>query len=464
MEKKKVNTLHITKLLTHLKNNPHLFQEKDLNFIVGLTSTEIANAKKVIFGNTLATRFKQDVILSDAGLQFIKKNPLNHWSTEEYPNRPEINLEYLKLEKHPPTLTKAIRQLAVYLLEGGCLKPYSMEENIYREIFSEKSSCNKLCTEVKDFISQNTKINLGDFYQKFMSAPYGLTKSLTFILLLNALIETKDELAIYELSEFQLNLDTNMYFRMFYAPQRFEFQKTVVSDLSVLNKISKILLRKQSSNVLNITKGLILSIKSLDGYTMKTSDLSSESLRLRNAVIHAKDPICLFFRDIPNIYGCKNLEECNDTFVNQFEHCIKEMQNNYSNLILELKNFLLDAFQTGSRKNISQRFKVIEEYLNDKNLKILSKNIREENASDDLWIERIATFINGAKVPKDWTDIDVADFKVRLKGYSDKFLLLEATAGQSEVKLDKAMQQALTQLLNLEKSKQIAVIRKVINE
>lgn len=61
-------------------------------------------------------------------------------------------------------------------------------------------------------------------------------------------------------------------------------------------------------------------------------------------------------------------------------------------------------FQTGSRKNISQRFKVIEEYLNDKNLKILSKNIREENASDDLWIERIATFINKAKVPRDWTD------------------------------------------------------------
>lgn len=61
-------------------------------------------------------------------------------------------------------------------------------------------------------------------------------------------------------------------------------------------------------------------------------------------------------------------------------------------------------------------------------------------------------------------DEDVADFKVKLKEYCDKFLLLEATAGQSEVKLDNAMQQALTQLLNLEKSKQIAVIRKVINE
>lgn len=455
---------HITKLLMCLRKKPKLFLDKDITFITGLTSTEITNAKRFIFENTLATRIKQNVILSDDGLDFIKKHPINSWSTEDYPNRPEINLEYLKLEKHPPTLTKAVRQLAGYLLEDGNLKPHSMENNIYREIFSEKSSCNKLCIEAKDFISQNTKISLSDFYKKFMSAPYGLTKSLTFIILLNALIKTKDELAIYELSEFQLKLDTNMYFRMFYAPQRFEFQRTVVADLSVLNKISKILLRKQNSNILTITKGLILAIKSLDSYTMKTSNLSSESLRLKNAVIHAKDPINLIFRDIPNVFGYKTIEECDDVFVCKFERCIKEMQNNYSKHILDLKNFLFDAFQTGSRKNISQRFKVIEEYLNDKNLKILSKNIREENASDDLWIERIATFINKAKVPRDWTDEDVADFKVKLKEYCDKFLLLEATAGQSEVKLDNAMQQALTQLLNLEKSKQIAVIRKVINE
>lgn len=141
-----------------------------------------------------------------------------------------------------------------------------------------------------------------------------------------------------------------MYFRMFYAPQRFEFQRTVVADLSVLNKISKILLRKQNSNILTITKGLILAIKSLDSYTMKTSNLSSESLRLKNAVIHAKDPINLIFRDIPNVFGYKTIEECDDVFVCKFERCIKEMQNNYSKHILDLKNFLFDAFSNRKQK------------------------------------------------------------------------------------------------------------------
>ena len=63
-----------------------------------------------------------------------------------------------------------------------------------------------------------------------MNKPYGLTKSLTSILLLYALVQIKDELAIYELFEFQLKLDSNMFFRMLHRPERFEVQRTVIDN------------------------------------------------------------------------------------------------------------------------------------------------------------------------------------------------------------------------------------------
>lgn len=462
--KKNPENLHITKLLLCLKDNPRLFQNQDLNFIVGLTSTEVSKAKRYIFTNNLATRVKQDVILSDSGFKFIYENQFQPWADSENPYRPDINLEYLKLAKHPPTLTKAIRCLADYFFSGKELKPYSMEANIYKEVFMEHSPCDNLRTEVINCISKNQKTNLTDLYEKYTSKPYGLTKSLTFLLLLYALANTKEEIAIYENHEFQLKVDTNMYFRMFYAPQRFKFKKTVVTEHKVLYEISKTLLRRPSYNVLNLTKALIFAVKSLDKYTLQTTNISIETLKLRNAVMNSKDPITLFLKDIPNILVKKSIEECDNALVEKFSLCIKELQNNYALLILELKNFFFYAFETGTRMNISQRFRSINEYFYEKNLKILSRNIIDKDATDDLWIERIATFINGKRVPKDWSDDDVAEYKLKIKEYAQKFLTIEATAGFGSYKMDVTMQDVLSQLLKLEKSKQMAVIRKAINE
>ena len=464
MKKTNPENLYVSKLLLLLKHNPSLFQNKDLNFIAGLTSTEVSNAKKYIFANNLASRVKHGVILSDSGLKFIDENRFRPWADSENPYRPDINLEYLKLPEHPPALTKAIRCLADYLLANKELKPYSTEANIYKEIFMEKSSCDKLRLEAIDFILQPKRIKLSHFYKKFTSKPYGLTKSLTFILLLYALVNSKEKLAIYENFEFQLKLDTNMYFRMFYAPQRFEVQKTVVSEIPVLYEISKTILRKPCKNILTLTKGIIWAVKSLDNYTITTKNLHTTTLQLRNAVINTKDPINLVLKDIPNILERKPIEQCGNDFVEKFDLCIKELQNNYSLLILELRNFFFYAFETGNRMNIAQRFRAVEEYLYEKNLKVLSKNVIEKNSTDDLWIERIATFINGKRVPKDWSDDDVAEYKLKIKEYAQKFLTIEATAGFGDYKMDITMQDVLSQLLNLEKSKQMAVIRKAINE
>lgn len=463
MENKTPESFCITKVLKQLKKNPQLFKEKDLSFIVGLTLTEISKVKKYIFKNDLATRIKQDIILTDAGAKFLNENHVTSWTDGENSKRPSVNLEYLKLEKQPPTLTKAIRMLARHMLEDEALKPYSMEHNIYREILSKNSICRQICQDAKKYICCDKKIKLTDFYKTFMSSPYGLTKSLTSILLLYALIESQEELAIYELYQFQLKLDTNLYGRMLNAPERFEFQKTVINEIPVLKEISKVILPSESINILDLTKGLIKIIKELDKYSFNTSRLSKDTLRLRNAVIHAKDPITLFYRDIPKILSDKILCQCDQDFIDNFEKCVFELKNSYTQLRKELKAFTLKAFNATERKQLKERFIEVEEFLNDVSLKILYRNIKEDKASDELWIERIATFVNGSRVPKDWSDEDVADFKIKIKDYANKFLIIESTAGSSEIKLDKTMEEVLSQLLTLSKPKQMFIVRKIVN-
>ena len=80
-----------------------------------------------------------------------------------------------------------------------------------------------------------------------------------------------------------------------------------------------------------------------------------------------------------------------------------------------------------------------------------------------MWINRIATFINKSRVPKDWSDEDVADFKVKVKDLALRFYTLEATVGTASVILDEKFERMLNKLLALSKAEQNVILRKIVN-
>lgn len=391
----------------------------------------------------------------------LKENPLKSWCCKELPNRPEINLEYLKLDKMPPILTKAIRCLARHLLEGGELKENSTESYLMQELLSESSNCKVLKKEIEKYILQGKKIKLTDLFEKFMA--YGLTKSIVGILLLDVLAKNKDILAIYEKLQFQLKLNQLMFDRMIFCPQNFEIQKTMMDDLPILENISLVLSEEPSKNILDITKTLIYFIRDLEKYTLNTERLTKKTLRFRNVIMNAKDPISLFNRDIPKVLAGKFLSDCDSEFLETYKSSIDELKNATKNIISEINTFFFESFNSKTREELRSRFEAIEEYIGEKELKILFNNVVEKEADDILWINRIATFINKLRVPKDWSDEDVADFKVKVKDLALKFYTLEATVGTTSNGINKNFEKLLNELLTLSKPEQSVILRKVVN-
>lgn len=453
---------HLAKILTAIKKDSKLFQNPEINFILGLTTSQAKELKKTAISEGLIQETKREFTLTKAGEQYIEEVPIISWNDETNNKRPEINLEYLKLEKTPPTVTKAIRCLARHLLENEELKENSTEHYLVRELLCSRSTCAKVKKEIEKFILQNNKFKLTCLFERFMTPPYGLTKSIISILLLDVFTKNKDILAIYENGQFQLKLSALMFDRMVYCPQNFELQKTVTEDLPILEKISEIILPCKSTNILDLTKGLIYFIKNLDKYTLTTERLSKNTIRFRNAVLNAKDPINLFYKDIPKILDDKILCQCDKIFVKTFDEAIQELQNSYSSLINEIRMFLFNSFNEKSRKNLANRFEAMQEFLSDNELKILHNNVKELNSSDTLWIERIATFINKSRVPKDWSDNDVADFKVKIKGLALTFTTIEATAGGSNTKIDNTTAKLLNQILKLSKPQKMVLVREIV--
>ena len=118
---------YLNKLLMCIEKDSTIFKNPDLNFITGLTNTQIKDLKKYAMTNELIKEEKKEFILTEKGKIYLKEKPFQSWCRKEYPKRPEINLEYLKLDKMPPILTKAIRCLARHLLEGEEPKENSTE-------------------------------------------------------------------------------------------------------------------------------------------------------------------------------------------------------------------------------------------------------------------------------------------------------------------------------------------------
>ena len=254
-----------------------------------------------------------------------------------------------------------------------------------------------------------------------------------------------------------------MFDRTIFYPQNFEIQKTIMEDISILEDISLVLSDKPTKNILDITKALIYFIRDLEKYTLNTERLSKKTLRFRNVIVNAKDPISLFNRDIPKVLAGKFLSDCDSEFLSTYKSSIDELKNATKNMISEINTFFFESFNSKTREELRSRFEAIEEYIGEKELKILFNNVVEKEADDILWINRIATFINKSRIPKDWSDEDVADFKVKVKDLALKFYTLEATVGTTNTGINKNFEKLLNELLTLSKPEQSVILRKVVN-
>ncbi len=75
----------------------------------------------------------------------------------------------------------------------------------------------------------------------------------------------------------------------------------------------------------------------------------------------------------------------------------------------------------------------------------------------------IATFINKQRVPKDWSDNDYADFKIKTKELSYKFFILESIEGLNENSATKNYHSVLNKYLKLSKPEQNLLLKNIAN-
>ena len=153
--------LYLNKFLSKIKENPAIFKTSNIIMVLGLTATHIKNLKKYALENQLISQSKQWYFLTEKGEEYLSKNPIKTWKNEKFSLRPSINVEYLKEEKTPSVLTKALRLVAKHLLENQQLKENSIEYALFCDI----EKCNKLEAKISEEILSSKRVLLEKIFE-----------------------------------------------------------------------------------------------------------------------------------------------------------------------------------------------------------------------------------------------------------------------------------------------------------
>jgi len=436
------------KIINHIKNLQIYYILKDtdkvseLNLLFEKTSTELLFSAVDWFHQGKKIEFADDKEFNSL---------LSDIFDDKFRCGLSINNEFLALNKSNATLTKAMRNLVIALIENKEIKQNSVEQSIYTELLSEIHNNGlfkrpytdfklaEIWDEIEIFIHKAEKRkNLSELFTNLKSAPYGLSNSIVSILLLAVILGNKEKVSIYEKGSFQLKLTPLLYDRLINAPENFDIQKVVFegSKREFFEKFSQLVLNKQDASLLELVKTIISFVNSLDKYTKFTGNLSQDAVKLRDAVLNAKDPYNLIFKDIPVALGFNNTSESKkedkDIFFNKLGMAFKEIKENYNLLLSQIEETLYKSFNITSDKAnkiiLFKRMGLVKSLISEDDLKVFVNNVQEKSLPYDKWLERIATFVNKSRIPRDWNDKDLTDFNVKVVQFARKIKNLEPVA------------------------------------
>ena len=410
-----MNKNYVLKFLHTLQEYPKLFSLKEKIVLSGFSNSDLEKLKKYAILNNLITIEKQGMLLSEKALKMLAKYKPT-----------KLNIEYFNEEKMPLVLSKAIRNYAKYLFDNEELKENSLEYAIKIEV-------ENIGLNIEDMLFED---NLNDIIKKSK-----LSKSLLLTLILNHLSKNQDKIIIYEKGEFCIAITSLIFDKMNINPAWYSFKRATIEN-KLLDDFASVINSKQ--NIIDFTKKLYSQFKKLHKIVFETNNLSPKTLKFKNTLLNAKDPIILFEKELCVLFKEKK----------EFQYALSELENYYPKLLDELEKYTLQSFCVNSLDELKTKLAKIKEFISNKELLIFANNLDS--------IERLATYVNQNRCPKDWNDLDVADYKLKIKNYSNEYSIIQSALEFDESLLDENTKNLIYKVLKLSKAQRALLLRGIV--
>lgn len=298
----------------------------------------------------------------------------------------------------------------------------------------------------RDFLDgcRQHRRSLAHLWNQLKRPPLGLRDGVIPVLILAMLRERRAEVGIYESNTFVPDLTVPHLERFIRNPEKFEIRYCPIDGfrLEVFSELSRVLGGRAERSLVPLVRALIRNVAKLPPYAQKTTAVSAKAQAVRAALLSAKEPDVLLFKDLPQALGYASLLDENvqadavAPFVQDLVGAIRDLNAAYRLLLEKLFSLLVWALelpvgQQAALGELKRRVAVLRNGSVDLRLKGFIDHLEPPAVLElfDSWIESLGSFV-ASRPPSSWGDSDLTRFEAELAVLSRKLKHLEDVAFQ----------------------------------
>jgi len=268
--------------------------------------------------------------------------------------------------------------------------------------------------------------SVAQLYERLSTPPVGLKDGVIPVVLAVGLLHRRDDLAVYEEGTYQPRVTANLLERLVRNPDRFtikNFAAAAGDRRVVIERLAESLKvdvtptdRRRNSTVLALMSPLLGTMRELPPFTLKTRTISDEAVAVRDALLTARQPDEVLFRDLPVAVGLAHPDavaagdrNAIGDYAHRLAEAVRELQHAWPNLLRKIDEQLRSAMATPSsttlRADLAARAQHLVDRVLDPRLRSFLLTATEAALDDEDWLEAVALTALDKPV-RDWRDQD----------------------------------------------------------
>ncbi|RFP86249.1 ATP-binding protein [Rhodobacteraceae bacterium 63075] len=286
--------------------------------------------------------------------------------------------------------------------------------------------------------AQDRTVTVSEIYRLWAGPPYGVKDGVMPVLAVAFILSRREKVALYREGVFQArfkDIDVEIL-----AKNAGDIQLRWM-DLSVLSRrllssMAEIVRELDAANSLthlapiDVARGLIAIFDRLQAWTKRTTQLSTNAIRVREIFKNANDPNKFLFDDIPEAFG--GAETLDDTtlkgIVDDVRDGLVELVDSYPSMLRRLNDLVLAELQVPNNSpqalaELRARAENIKKIGGDFRLDAFIGRLSKFGGTEED-VEGLAS-LAANKPPRDWTDPDLDRAAVELTDLAQKFIRAE---------------------------------------
>lgn len=292
--------------------------------------------------------------------------------------------------------------------------------------------------------TESAALPLRDLFAELARRPIGLREGPMPVLFFAVVLSTPGEVALFEDGSFVPEVTGAVVERLLRRIDHFAVARYRLDAgrLAVLGALwSALGLHGEAGRPIELTRAVVRRVSQLPRYSRGTRSVGAAAIAARDAVLSARDPLRLLFRELPGALGLAPIErggegeavEVGGEYAARLATALRELAGAHPALLGTIERRIADRLGVAGegsffRAELTARARRVVGLAVDLRLKAFLGRALEAQAQHPEWLEGLAMVV-GNRPPSEWTDGEITRFEVGLEEVRALFLRAEGLVG-----------------------------------